>query len=119
MIVIDQSTKSITMSKGDTVNLNVAVKINDVPYTLSDGDYIMFSIKSKNKDTLNDFPNFVSKVSNPGQNHVNIVITNECLADCQCGEFMYDIKLIYANGNVYTLMFPASFTLVETIGGVA
>lgn len=118
MLSIDQETKSITISKGDTVRINVAVKINDVPYTLADGDYILFSIKSKDKDTINDYPNYVSKVANPGQNHVNILLTNECLADCECGEYLYDIKLIYANGEVYTLMFPANFTIVETVGGI-
>lgn len=118
MIVIDQETKNIKMSKGDTITLNIAVRINDAPYTLQEGDFIVFSIKSTNKDILNDHPNYFAKVSNPGQNNVNIKITNECLNNCECGEFEYDIKLIYANGNVYTLMFPATFSLVDTVGGI-
>lgn len=119
MIVINQETKEIKMSKGDTVTLNIAVKINDQPYTLQDGDYILFSIKSTKNDTLDGYPNFTAKVDNPGHNNVNIKITNECISHCSCGEFEYDIKLIYANGDVYTLMFPASFILVDTVGGIS
>lgn len=118
MLVIDPETKNIKMSKGDTVILNIAVRINDAPYTLQEGDFIVFSIKSPNKDTLNNHPNYSTKVSNPGQNNVNIKITNECLNECECGEFEYDVKLLYANGNVYTLMFPATFALVNTVGGI-
>lgn len=118
MVIIDHETGEIQISKGDTVSLNVAVRVNDMPYTLQTGDILILSIKSKLKDNINDYPNVVLEATNDGGTSVNFELNSENISNCDYGQFLYDIKIKYANGDKYALTLPTQFTIINTVGNM-
>lgn len=116
MFIIDYETGEIQISKGDTITLNVAVRVNDSPYKLQKGDKLFLSIKSKFEDNINDYPNVVLEASNDGATSVNFELNSENLSNCDCGKFLYDLKIRYANGDRYALTLPTAFTILNTVG---
>lgn len=103
---------SIFISKND----NAYIKINTVGYKIQDGDTIRFSVKR----SFNDITPII-EVDMHSENESEFVIlslSKEQLNQLDFGEYYYDIRIIYANGTVYTPELPNPFVVKEVVGRV-
>lgn len=102
---------TITLTKGDTFKrtLSLKKKTTKEPYIPVSGDYIRFAAKKKYKDEecviLFQIPN----------DTMLLHITPQMTEDLAVGEYVYDIELTYANGDVDTFIDRAKLILTEEV----
>lgn len=101
---------SIRLTRGDTAKLTVKLKYegtND-SYIIRPTDKFTLTVKKSVKDTVA----LVQKVV-VGSN--NIKINPEDTQDLAFGKYKYDVQLTTADGEVYTIIDPATFEVAEGV----
>lgn len=97
--MISVSGTTITMTKGDTLRLTVGIKqANGQTYTPAEGDVVRFAAKRHYND-----PQTVIRKVLPNDTlllHLAPADTDLLMA----GDYVYDIELTYANGDVDTFI---------------
>lgn len=108
MLYIDD--KIIKLTRGDTARLTVPIinLANNGEYTMESGDILYFTVKKTAKDT-----DFLFQKSVTGSNSIHI--KPEDTADLSFGKYKYDVQLTTATGDVYTVIEPSTFEVMEEI----
>lgn len=101
---------TIRLTRGDTARLTVPIVnlANNGEYTMQSGDILYFSVKKSAKD--GDF--LFQKVSE-GSNSIHI--KPEDTAGLSFGKYKYDVQLTTESGDVYTVIEPSTFEVMEEI----
>lgn len=102
---------TITLTKGDTFKrtLSLKEKTTGEPYIPVTGDVIRFAAKKKYKDEE------CVILFNIPIDTMLIHITPAMTKDLATGEYVYDIQLTYANGDVDTFIDRAKLVLTEEV----
>lgn len=108
MIVVDD--KTIKLSKGDTLYLGISFN-GDVP---SDDTIAIFSIKqnSRNPESIIEKTHYID------DGKIDIILESEDTNSLDVGNYIWDVRLKYSNGDVFTPFKPALFQLMEAVGNV-
>lgn len=108
MLYIDD--KTIKLTRGDTARLTVPITnlANNGEYTMESGDILYFTVKKTAKDS-----DFLFQKSVTGSNSIHI--KPEDTADLSFGKYKYDVQLTTATGDVYTVIEPSIFEVMEEI----
>lgn len=108
MLYIDD--KTIKLTRGDTARLTVPIinLANNGEYTMESGDILYFTVKKTAKDS-----DFLFQKSVTGSNSIHI--RPEDTAALSFGKYKYDIQLTTATGDVYTVIEPSTFEVMEEI----
>lgn len=102
--------KTITMTKGDSVTLNVVVTTQSgEPYSPSDGDTIRFAVKKDYSDTR------VAILKQIPLDTMQLSIRPEDTSSLKVGEYVYDIELRTADGIVDTFIPRATLRILEEV----
>ena len=104
---INNSSKKITLVRGDSLHLKINIYIDKEPYTPEIGDTVRFAMKQTYQ-------------SNKVLIHKNIPIDTMELhlepSDTKrlsFGKYVYDIEIIFDNGYVYTFIYDAFELTIE------
>lgn len=108
MLYIDD--KIIKLTRGDTARLTVPIinLANNGEYTMESGDILYFTVKKTAKDS-----DFLFQKSVTGSNSIRI--RPEDTANLSFGKYKYDVQLTTATGDVYTVIEPSTFEVMEEI----
>lgn len=108
MLYIDD--KTIKLTRGDTARLTVPIVnlANNGEYTMESGDILYFTVKKTAKDS-----DFLFQKSVTGSNSIHI--RPEDTAALSFGKYKYDVQLTTATGDVYTVIEPSTFEVMEEI----
>ena len=103
----------IKLTRGDTAFLEVPImaKLDDgteKPYELAQDDQLTLSIKR----TVKDVEPSVQKVC-VGTNLFHIC--PEDTSACEFGKYLYDVQLKTAAGDVYTVIEPSPFQILQEV----
>jgi len=109
LILIDNRTKVIKISKGDYAPL----QFNIQGYVLQQGDVIHFSVKKNVEDGT---PLIYKEITNDGESFFIVTITEDDVADMDFDDYLYDVRLVYADGTIYTPIYPTLFRVMEVVG---
>lgn len=93
---------TIRMTRGDTARFSITVNNPDgTEYTLQTGDIITFTMKKHAGSTAADLT----------KTGAEIVIDHDDTASLAVGEYVYDIDITLANGDVHTIIPQSKLTL--------
>ena len=108
MLYIDD--KTIKLTRGDTARLTIPIVnlANNGEYTMESGDILYFTVKKTAKDS-----DFLFQKSVTGSNSIHI--RPEDTAALSFGKYKYDVQLTTATGDVYTVVEPSTFEVMEEI----
>lgn len=98
----------IGLTRGDTAYLNISVEIDGKPYNMQEGDALTLSIK---KSTSDETP-VVKKTITSG---TTIHIEPKDTSGLEFGKYKYDVQLNKANGDVFTIIEPTAFVILEEV----
>lgn len=97
----------ITMTRGDTVRIQVAIDIDGEEYTPAEGDAVRFAAKKAWTDEdpciLIDIPT----------DTLVLTINPEDTKQLEFGAYNYDLQITFANGDVATFVTKAKLKLEE------
>ena len=115
MYTIDGTT--ITMTRGDTVIIEVGMTRNGTPYTPQAGDSVRFALKhAKFNAARTDYADADPLVLKPIPTDTMLLrIEPEDTADLGFGEYAYDIEITFENGDVDTFIAAARFVLAPEV----
>lgn len=97
----------ITMTRGDTVRIQVAIDIDGEEYTPQEGDVVRFAAK---KAWTDDEPCILITIPND-----TLVLTIEPndTKELEFGAYNYDLQITFANGDVATFVTKAKLKIEE------
>lgn len=98
----------ISLTRGDTAYLNISVEIDEKPYDMQSDDTLTFSIK---KSTSDETP-VVQKTITGG---TTIHIEPKDTSGLAFGKYKYDVQLDKSNGDVFTIIEPTAFVILEEV----
>lgn len=108
MVNINKTT--IELTKGDTLRVYLTLKDGSGnPYVPAEGDSIRFAMKKKYSDS----EPLILKVI-PTDTLV-LELSPEDTKSLVCTDYVYDIEMTYANGDVDTFIDRAKFRLTEEV----
>jgi hypothetical protein len=101
---------TIRLTRGDTARLTVPITnlVDGSEYTVKSDDTLYFTVKKKATDS--DFL-FQRKVNGSNSIHIRPEDTSEL----SFGKYKYDIQITTAAGDVYTVVEPSVFEVMEEI----
>lgn len=94
----------IHISKGDDASIELTFSLNGEPYELQEGDKVVFA--AKKDDTV---------VLTKELTTNNLVFAAADTANLDCGSYLYDLKMKYANGTTTALIAPSLFRIMEVV----
>lgn len=109
MLYIDDDNK-IHLTRGDTARFKIPITnlVNNGEYAMAADDILHFTVKKSSKDDT-----FLFQRTSIGSNAVHI--RPEDTANLQFGKYKYDVELDTASGDVYTVIVPSLFEILEDI----
>lgn len=101
---------TIRLTRGDTARFTVAItnETNANEYVMQPGDTLAFTIRKN----VNDNEPLLQKVLT-GTNTFHIEPKDT--ATFQFGDYKYDVQLTTAGGDVYTVIAPSIFEIMEEV----
>ena len=97
----------ITMTRGDTVRIQVAIDIDGKEYTPQEGDVVRFAAK---KAWTDDEPCVYVDIPN---DTLVLTINPEDTKQLEFGAYNYDLQITFANGDVATFVTKAKLKIEE------
>ena len=121
MYTVDQEENAITLTRGDTLRLQVVILKNGEVYSPEQGDSVRFALKHNkftNKDRYgtNEFYDEETLVVKPIP--IDTMVLQLDPADTKplgFGNYKYDIEITFADGTVDTFIANASFKLTPEV----
>lgn len=110
MFSIDSTDNTIKLTRGDTARFSIDITndITESDYTFSKDDTLKFTVKKRVKDEAS----LISKTSiGTTLFHIKPEDTN----GMAFGKYVYDVQLSTADGDVYTIIGPATFELLTEV----
>lgn len=107
------SNNEIKMTRGDTLIVPIDIRVNGQPYTPTSGDSIRFALKtprmtSGNKQFVDKEPLLIKQVPTTT---MMLRIEPEDTKPLDFGEYVYDLQITFADGQVATFIETSKFTL--------
>ncbi len=101
---------AIRLTRGDTARLTVPItnQTNNSEYTMESGDILYFTVKKSARDD-----GFLFQKTSRGANAIHI--KPEDTETLSFGKYKYDVQLTTASGDVYTVIEPSTFEVMEEI----
>lgn len=109
MFTIDEKTHLLKMTRGDTVRFGMSLTVDGETYEPTEGDLIKLGIK----ELYEDEECLVEKEI-PTDTLI-VHIEPEDTQDLDFGEYVWDIQITFANGDVYTFIERAKLKLLEDV----
>lgn len=108
---------AVTLTRGDSMTLDIVLCDGDLPYTPESGDSIRFALK---KDKLNyteadyvdDVP-LILKTIDTATMKLNILPSDT--KDLDFGNYVYDIELTKSDGTVDTFITASPFVIAREV----
>lgn len=101
---------TIRLTRGDTARLSVTIT-NDTDqnaYEMQEGDTLTLTVKK----TVNDeSPSFQKVLTGTNTFHIEPKDT----AQLPFGKYRYDVQLLTASGDVYTVIEPTTFEIMQEV----
>ena len=103
------SSGEVSLTRGDTARLTVSVT-NDIgePYIIQPEDTLTLSVKKSTKDTEYLFQKTI-------KGYDTFHIEPEDTKPLDFGKYKYDVEIITENGEVYTVIPPTVFKILEEV----
>lgn len=100
----------IQLTRGDTARLSVTITNDQAnsEYEIADGDTLTLTVRKNPRDKT-----IVLQKSVVGSG--NFYIAPEDTQEISFGKFSYDIQLTTAGGDVYTVITPNTFEILEEV----
>lgn len=95
---INNATKRITLTRGDTLKMRVGILVNKEMYTPEEGDSVRFALKQ----TYNSSRVLIHK--NIPTDTLILHLQPEDTKKLAFGNYVYDIELTFADGDVNTFI---------------
>lgn len=105
-----ESSGVIRLTRGDTARLTVSVQ-NDSSgeaYTLEDGDTLTLTVKKSTKEAT-------ALIQKTLTGETSFYLTPEDTNGLSYGSYKYDVQLTLANGEVYTIIEPTGFEILQEV----
>lgn len=101
---------TIRLTRGDTARLTIPIinSASNDEYVMQSGDVLFFTVKKSAKDA-----NYLFQKESTGTNSIHI--KPEDTENLSFGKYKYDVQLTTAFGDVYTIIEPAMFEIMEEI----
>ena len=109
---------TITLTRGDSLPLQVGIKVNGELYTPQEGDVVKFHLKrnamdSKRSKYLDEKPLICKQI--PIDTMILEILPNDT-KKLEFGEYVYDLEITFGvNGRVYTFINNARFILAPEV----
>ena len=105
----------ITLTRGDTLRLNLTLMNGNEEYELQAGDRVRFALKHPEYNTDGtDFADTEPLIVKQMEGGV-LVLQPEDTKELGFGNYVYDVELTYANGDVDTVIPPTAFILAPEV----
>lgn len=112
MVNVDQRTNKIEMTRGDTLRVHFKAMSGDTEYQYKEGDRLFFFCRPKNSKDMARPPTITKEIpTSTGELHLEPVDTKH-LSDVN---FVYDIELQKANGDIDTIINRADLHLLPEV----
>jgi len=100
----------IQLTRGDTARLSVSItnETDQNAYTIEAGDTLTLTVKKSAKD---DEPSFQKVLTGSSTFHIEPKDT----AELAFGKYKYDVQLTTAGGDVYTIIEPTTFEIMQEV----
>ena len=98
---------TIYLTRGDTLHLQVGMMIGNEAYELQEGDVVRFAMKKEYED---DEPLILKNLED---GWLNLVPGDT--KELEFGDYVYDIQLTTAEGEVDTFIHEAKFSLLKEV----
>lgn len=100
----------IRLTRGDTARLNIPIKndLDNSEYVVQSDDILYFTVKKSTRDSE---PLFQKSVK--GSNTIHI--KPEDTSKLSFGKYKYDVELNMSSGDVYTVIEPTIFEIMEEV----
>lgn len=101
---------TIRLTRGDTARLTIPIinSASNDEYVMQSGDVLFFTVKKSAKDT-----NYLFQKESAGTNAIHI--KPEDTDNLSFGKYKYDVQLTTVYGDVYTIIEPSVFEIMEEI----
>lgn len=107
---------TITMTRGDTVILQVGIKQGDTPYTPAEGDVVRFALKSQLNGQGTAFRESTPLILKTIPNETMILqLDPQDTKNLPFGVYTYDIEITFANGIVDTFICDSTLILAPEV----
>ncbi|PWM78673.1 MAG: hypothetical protein DBY32_04120 [Phascolarctobacterium sp.] len=125
--MINAFQNNITMTRGDDCKINIEISTADGEvYTPADGDVVKLYVKKEGLEkSLEEQPEIITKTfekvsveNTDGEGTTTKLVATIAAADTknlETGMYKYGVKLTTAEGKVYTVVMPSTFTIEEGI----
>ena len=124
MIIIDQKTQAIALTRGDYAAFVFRAFEDDgvTLYDLSEGDTVQLEVGKKYGSMLKEWKKTKENSLSTSTTDYTIEIQPEDTKDMKFGEYVYDVSIITADGDVYTYIGATEdnepkFTILKEVGG--
>ena len=101
---------TIRLTRGDTARLTIPIinSTSNDEYVMQSGDVLFFTVNKSAKDT-----NYLFQKESTGANAIHI--KPEDTDNRSFGKYKYDVQLTTVSGDVYTIIEPSVFEIMEEI----
>lgn len=106
---VDENTKQINLTRGDSLYLDVDFETNGEPYSPVEGDTVLFALKKNIEDAE------CLIVKNIPTDTMVCHIEPGDTKNLDFGIYLYDIQLTTADGDVYTPIAAAKFKVTKEV----
>ena len=104
---------NLTMMRGDTETFSITLRdTKGQPVDFKDGDKIYFTVKTR---AMREEKAVQKVIEEYNKNLALIEIEAEDTRELEPGNYVYDIQLTRADGQVKTLIHKSSFTILEDV----
>ena len=100
--------KNLTITRGDTDNITVTIKENDIQVPLVDGDTVYLTVKKSINDKVIILQKIITAFT---EGSAFITINPIDTDDLAFSDYVYDIQLTKVDGTITTLVTPNTFTI--------
>lgn len=108
MLIVSKSGE-IKLTRGDTARLTVSIADDaGEPHTIQEGDTLVMTVKRN----ITDADPCIQKVVTGGN---AIHIKPEDTAVLEFGKYKYDVQLTTVDGDVYTVIAPSVFEILQEV----
>ena len=109
MLIVDDVTNKIELTRGDTCAVIVSITdANGDIYELQTGDVLLFTMKLNCNTTDIVIQKDISEDS-------IIALSHNDTKSLNYGNYVYDVQLTQAGGDVYTVIPPSVFTIAREV----
>lgn len=110
MVNVNPNTNAIEMTRGDTLRVKFVAKKDGQPYVYQTGDKLHFYCKKSQQQSQELITEEIDTAT--GELHLSSAVTKKM----SVGEYMYDIELEKANGDIDTIINRAVLRIVAEVG---